>query len=97
MSKRRNTKGDQVALKRIKAKGYPVINPVNTGVKISRYLTDSGCTVSDLQEYLGFNHPTSIYRWQNGEAVPRVDNLIALAEFFECTIDDLVCYDMVST
>lgn len=46
--------------------------------------------MSELQEYLGFNTPQSIYKWQKGKVIPTVDHLVALSSLFEVTIDEII-------
>ena len=46
--------------------------------------------MSELQEYLGFNTPQSIYKWQKGKVVPTVDNLVALSSLFGVAIDEII-------
>ena len=43
-------------------KNLPTIDMVKTGEKIESLRRASGFTVSELQEYLGFNTPQSIYK-----------------------------------
>jgi hypothetical protein len=38
----------------------------------------------------GFNSPQAIYKWQNGTALPTVDNLLVLAALFCVRIDDIL-------
>ena len=37
-----------------------------------------------------FISPQAIYKWQNGTALPTVDNLIVLAALFDVLIDDIL-------
>ena len=53
----------------------------------------AGLTVHDLQMAFGFNSPQAIYKWQNGTALPTVDNLIALAALLHVRIDDILITD----
>ena len=46
--------------------------------------------MKDLQAAFGFNAPQAIYKWQNGEALPTVDNLIGLAALLKVRIDDIL-------
>ena len=70
----------------------PTIDLVRTGANISRLRKAAGLSVHDLQKLFGFNSPQAIYKWQNGAALPTVDNLIALAAVLHVHIDDiLVC------
>ena len=71
----------------------PVIDLQRTGRSIEQHRKDSGLTVRDLQEYFGFEYPQAIYKWQHGECLPAVDNLLALALLFGVSIEDLLVYD----
>ena len=71
---------------------WPVIDMAATGQNIARLRRSAGLTVRDLQNVFGFANPQAIYRWQRGEAMPTVDNLVVLAAVFGVTVDDiLVC------
>ena len=59
----------------------PTINLARTGTNIVMLRKAAGLTVHDLQMAFGFNSPQAIYKWQNGTALPTVDNLIALAAY----------------
>ncbi|MBQ3585749.1 MAG: helix-turn-helix transcriptional regulator [Synergistaceae bacterium] len=72
---------------------FPVIDLQRTGRSIEQHRKDSGLTVRDLQEYFGFEYPQAIYKWQHGECLPAVDNLLALALLFGVSIEDLLVYD----
>ena len=54
----------------------PTINLARTGTNIVMLRKAAGLTVHDLQMAFGFNSPQAIYKWQNGTALPTVDNLI---------------------
>lgn len=71
-------------------KNLPTIDMVKTGEKIKNLRKGKGLTVSELQEYLGFNTPQSIYKWQKGKVVPTVDNLVALSSLFGVAIDEII-------
>ncbi len=75
-------------------KNIPVIDMAATGVNITRLRTGAGLTVRDLQAIFGFSTPQAIYKWQRGEAMPTLDNLVVLAAAFGVTVDAiLVCKD----
>ena len=69
---------------------YPVINMKKTGQKIRWIMRMKGFTVKDLQEYLGFSTPQSIYHWFEGRTIPAVDNLYALSYLFQMPMDYLL-------
>lgn len=72
---------------------YPVIDLARTGRNIERRRRDAGLTVRDLQTYFGFEYPQAIYKWQHGECLPTVDNLLALARLLRVPMEDLLVYD----
>ena len=71
----------------------PTINLARTGTNIVMLRKAAGLTVHDLQMAFGFNSPQAIYKWQNGTALPTVDNLIALAALLHVRIDDILITD----
>lgn len=68
----------------------PVLDPVATGANITKLRKAAGLTVRDLQKIFGFNAPQAIYAWQNGTALPTLDNLIVLAAVFRVRVDDIL-------
>ena len=72
---------------------YPVIDLVETGHCIERQRRMAGLTVRDLQAYFGFEYPQAIYKWQHGECLPTVDNLLALARLLRVSMEDLLVYE----
>lgn len=73
--------------------GFPTIDLMRTGANIVRLRKAAGLTVHDLQMVFGFNSPQAIYKWQNGTALPTVDNLIVLAALLHVRIDDILITD----
>ncbi len=68
----------------------PTIDITATGDNIKKMRKAAGLTVKDLQNIFGFGTPQAIYKWQNGTALPTVDNLVVLATVFGCRIDDIL-------
>ena len=68
----------------------PVIDMTATGMNITRLRKNAGMTVRDLQEIFGFTTPQAIYKWQRGEAMPTLDNMIVLAAVFNVTVDEIL-------
>ena len=69
---------------------FPVISLEQTGKNIVRLRRAAGLSVRDLQDYFGFEYPQAIYKWQHGECLPTVDNLLALARLLRVSIEDLL-------
>ena len=72
---------------------FPVIDLAGTGRSIELHRRQAGLTVRDLQTYFGFEYPQAIYKWQHGECLPTVDNLLALARLLRVPMEDLLVYE----
>ena len=72
---------------------FPVIDLPKTGRNIEQCRRQAGLSVRDVQTYFGFEYPQAIYKWQHGECLPTVDNLLALAHLLQVPMEDLLVYD----
>ena len=45
--------------------------------------------VREVMEYMGVSD-AAVYQWETGETTPRPDKLVRLAQFYGCTVDDLL-------
>ena len=73
---------------------FPVIDLRQTGRNIEQLRRNAGLSVRALQDYFGFEYPQAIYKWQHGECLPSVDNLLALSRLLGVPIEELlVCKD----
>ena len=68
----------------------PVIDMVRTGQNIGRLRKQAGLSVKDLQDIFGFATPQAIYKWQQGVALPTIDNLVVLAAVLQVRMDDIL-------
>ena len=68
----------------------PVVNMKQTGQNITMLLEQRGISVRQLQGMMGFATPQAIYKWQHGESLPTVDNLVALSAIFAVPIDAIL-------
>ncbi len=68
----------------------PLIDMKRTGKNIVSLRRKRGLSVRDLQELLGFTRPQSIYKWQRGESLPAIDNLVALSCAFAVPIEEIL-------
>lgn len=71
----------------------PTINMVATGMNITRLRKSAGLSVRDLADFFGFATPQAVYKWQNGVAMPTLDNLVVLAAIFNVTMDQIIVVD----
>ncbi len=70
----------------------PTIDMVRTGENINKLRKQTGLSVKDLQ--FGFATPQAIYKWQQGAALPSIDNLVVLAAVLQVCIDDILVIDI---
>ena len=75
----------------------PSIDMAATGANIIRLRRIAGMSVQDLQNIFGFSTPQAIYKWQRGEAMPTLDNLVVLAAVFGVSMDDIIIRTDAST
>lgn len=68
----------------------PVVNMEKTGQNIAMLRKQRGISVRQLQDLMGFATPQAIYKWQHGESLPTVDNLVALSVIFAVPIDAIL-------
>lgn len=68
----------------------PGIDMDKTGENIERLRLNNGLSVKEIQNIFGFGTPNAIYKWQKGNSLPTVDNLVILAKIFKCSIDDIL-------
>lgn len=68
----------------------PTIDIRATGQNIARLRNNTGITIRQMQDILGFGTPQAIYKWQRGDALPTIDNMVVLADMFKVRIDDII-------
>ena len=66
------------------------IDMVKTGQNIMRLRKEAGLSVKDLQSAFGFSTPQAIYKWQQGLAMPTIDNLVVLASILNVSMDEII-------
>ena len=71
----------------------PVIDMIRTGQNIGRLRKQAKLSVKDLQDIFGFSTPQAIYKWQQGVALPTIDNLVVLAAVLQVHLDDILVID----
>ena len=71
----------------------PSIDLIKTGQNIEKLRKEMGLSVRDLQIMFGFTTPQAIYKWQHGDCMPSIDNLLVLATIFQVHIEDIIVID----
>ena len=69
---------------------YPVLDAVATGLRIKELRIARNLRVEDVANFMGFESPQAVYKWQRGESLPTIDNLYALSVLFGTSIDDIL-------
>ena len=69
---------------------YPAIDPAATGRNIQRLRTAAGRSIHELQLAMGFASPRAIYKWQEGLAMPTLDNMVILAALLGRTMEEII-------
>ena len=68
----------------------PTIDMNATGKNILRLRINAGLTVKQLVDISGVITPQAVYKWQKGEALPTLDNLVVLSKVFGVPMDEIV-------
>ena len=69
---------------------FPTIDVKRTGARIREQRKAKHITVRRIQMYMGFTEPQAIYKWQRGDSLPSLDNLLALSKLFGTTMEDIL-------
>ena len=70
---------------------FPTISLRETGVNLHRIMDKRGITPKDIKEFLNLGSIQTIYNWCNGLNMPTVDNLYALSQLLQVSIDEIIC------
>ena len=74
----------------MKELNMPVIDTVKTGERIRGLREQNGMSVKYLQEIFGFSTPQAIYKWQWGQTLPDIANLLVLSQLWHVSIEDIL-------
>ena len=69
---------------------FPIIDPIATGHNTVRLRKECCLSVKDMQKWFGFAELRAIYKWQNGETLPSVDNLYALGTLLNVPMEQIL-------
>lgn len=69
---------------------FPTLNLKETGNRIHTLRVNSGYTMEEIADYMGFAGPQAVYKWEWGKSLPTVDNLFALSKLFGVTIENIL-------
>ena len=70
---------------------YPKsIDIAATGQKIKELRKERKLSVPEVTSELGLSAPQTIYKWERGDSLPSIDNIILLAELFKVSPCDII-------
>ena len=69
---------------------YPVIDPVGTGSNIRSLIRNSGNSIAGVGRMLGIADMSTLYKWLRGDALPVIDNMLALSILLGVSINDIL-------
>ena len=72
---------------------YLSIRQKETGSRIRSLLQESGYTVRDIQNAMGFENPQAVYKWISGKCLPSLDNFLILSRLLNTSIEDILVID----
>lgn len=68
------------------------INMEATCKRLDELRKERNLSVKDIQNHFGFSTAAAVYKWMSGRSLPTIDNLVILADLYQCRVDDmLVC------
>ncbi|MCR5836714.1 MAG: helix-turn-helix domain-containing protein [Lachnospiraceae bacterium] len=68
----------------------PTIDMIGTGNNIKDLRKKAGLSVRDIQDIFGFATPNAIYKWQKGDTLPTIDNLVVLSTVLGVSVDEII-------
>ena len=68
----------------------PSIDTIATGNRIRTLRERAGMKIADVQRACGGISANAVCKWQRGEAMPSIDNLVILASIFGVQLDEIV-------
>ena len=74
----------------MRAKVLPSVDMDATGKNIQRLRKEKNLSVADIQEFFGFDAPQAIYKWQKGQCLPSIENLLGLGILLEVRVEEII-------
>ena len=66
------------------------INQEATCKRLDDLRKERNLSIKDIQYHFGFSTPQAVYKWMDGRTLPCLDNLVILAELYQCKVDDML-------
>mgnify|MGYP002624078127 CR=1 FL=1 len=69
------------------------LNPVATGKRIRELRMQRNIKVNELARLIGLESDQAIYKWQRGDSMPSMDNVVVLSEILGVPLDEIIVRD----
>ena len=69
---------------------YTTIDADATAGRIKELRKSAGMTVRQVANYMGFEEPQAVYKWESAKSLPSLDNLVVLAGMYQTTLDSII-------
>lgn len=69
---------------------YPVIDPAGTGSNLRSLIRSNGRSIADVGRMLDIADMSTVYKWLRGDALPGIDNMLALSIILNVSINDIL-------
>ncbi len=70
-----------------------IINTKEIGERIRKKRKERHLKVTDISDAMGFETPQAVYKWQRGDCLPEITNLIILSRMLGTTVEDIILGD----
>lgn len=71
---------------------FPVIDSQVTGEQLKVLCKKHGLTAKRIQECLCLGSPQTVYDWFQGRTLPSLENMVALSELLDCSVEELLVF-----
>ena len=69
---------------------FPEIDMAATGKNIRRLCREKEISVKEIQKHFHIASNQAIYEWFNGKSLPSLDNLVALSELLDKSMNQII-------
>ena len=70
-----------------------VIDMKAIGNRIKKLRKEKSIKATDISDRLGFSTPQAVYKWQRGECLPDIVNMLELTRMLDTTVEHLMLGD----
>ena len=71
---------------------YYGVDMAATGANIKRLRQERGLSARDIQDAMGFDSPSAVYKWERGRSLPSLEHLMVLSKLFGIRIEDILIW-----